>query len=442
MSAESKLTFFRQSGWMVSATTFAGVFMSAVHPILQKPVPATGGGAVGDWLRASVNDPITASEYGVFYTLLLLLGWIGIPAAGLQTVFAQQAALAVDEAHERELKGSVRAVLLGATLLWLVLAGGVLLLQQQVLGALKLSDAAALWVTVFCGLLVLWQPVVTGVMQGRQDFLWLGWTAVLNAVGRCAAVLVLVRLLELHAMGALLAVLAGAAVVLGIGTWRIAGLFSGPRAPFAWRVWLARLVPLTVGLGVSTFMFAADQIIVKAKFTEAESGFYGAAGVVARAVVAFTGPLTVVLFPKIVRSAARSERTDVMFYALGATALLGAVAALGCTLLPELPIRILHNATYVSVAPLVPWFAWCILPLTLANVLISNLLARQRFAAVPWLVAVAVGYWVALNLFHASFLSVVRTLGAFSLLLLAVAAWFTWRGARHGRSGEELRLRH
>ena len=44
---------------------------------------------------------------------------------------------------------------------------------------------------------------------------------------------------------------------------------------------------------------------------------------------------------------------------------------------------------------MVPWFAWCLVPLSLANVLINNVLARERYAAVPWLVAVAIGYGIA-----------------------------------------------
>jgi len=40
----------------------------------------------------------------------------------------------------------------------------------------------------------------------------------------------------------------------------------------------------------------------------------------------------------------------------------------------------------IAAAPLVPWYAWALVPLTLANVLIQNLLARGRFAAMPWLI--------------------------------------------------------
>ena len=114
------------------------------------------------------------------------------------------------------------------------------------------------------------------------------------------------------------------------------------------------------------------------------------------------------------------------------------MAALACTVLPELPLRIIYlsKPIYWAAAPLVPWFTWCLLQLVLANVLLSNLLARERFAVVPWASLVAVGYGIALSalkprLLHlgdlTAFRTVIQTLGGFSLLLLAVAALFTRR---------------
>jgi hypothetical protein len=57
--------------------------------------------------------------------------------------------------------------------------------------------------------------------------------------------------------------------------------------------------------------------------------------------------------------------------------------------------------------------------------LINNVLARERYAAVPWLVAVAIGYGVALRFNHGTFTAVIKTLGVFSLLLVAVCVVFT-----------------
>jgi uncharacterized membrane protein len=114
------------------------------------------------------------------------------------------------------------------------------------------------------------------------------------------------------------------------------------------------------------------------------------------------------------------------------------VGALACTLAPSLPVRIIYfkSPEYWAATPLVPWFAWCLLPLIVSNVLVSNLLARERFAVAPWALLIAAGYGVALGMLKprllqmevmTAFRTVIQTLGIFSLLLLAVSAGFTWR---------------
>jgi hypothetical protein len=71
---------------------------------------------------------------------------------------------------------------------------------------------------------------------------------------------------------------------------------------------------------------------------------------------------------------------------------------------------------------------------TVSNVLVNNLLAKQRFRVVPWLVLIALGYAFALNAFlHKSagldhfiaFKGVILRLGLFSTLLLLVSGTFS-----------------
>jgi O-antigen/teichoic acid export membrane protein len=410
-----KIAFFRQSGWMVIATTAGGGFMWLVH------VPA------------AARMPL--HEYGVFLALLQILGLMMIPALGLQTIFAQQTAAAIDEPRRQQLASAVRWLLLGTFLIWLAMSLLAVGFRVPILAVLKIKNPAALWITVAIGLVMLWLPIGQGVLQGLQNFLWLGWVQVLNGAGRFAGVVVIVYILGAYAAGAMTAALLGFCLAGCLVAWQSRAVLVAPGAPNEWRAWLGRAVPLSLGLGACQFAMSVDQIVVQSIFDKNVTGLYGAAGMIGRALVYFTVPVLSVMFPKVVESAARSEKTGVLAQALGATALLGGLAALACTLLPELPLRIIYKREYWGIAPLVPWFAWCMLPLTLANVLIGNLLARERFDSVPWLVVVAAAYGAALMMraevfqqapqFQA-FKMVVQTIGVFSFLLLSVAAWFTW----------------
>lgn len=412
-------SFFRQSGWMVMATTLSGVFMYAVHfPAISR---------------------LSESEYGVFTTLLTILNIMLIPALGLQTVFTQQSAAALREEERRKLAGTVRAVLCLTFFIWLAVGLPVVFWSPQISAWLNISRPAALGLTVLVGLPMLWQPIVLGLLQGSQNFLWLGWAAILNAAGRFTLAALLIYVFHGRSASLMAAALFGLTVGLSLGAWHSRAMWRKPRAPFEWQWWWRRIVPLTLGLGSAQFIFSADMLVVRALFDKDATGLYGAAGTIGRGLVTFTAPVVAVMFPKIVRSAALSEKTDVLAKGLLATAFLGAVGALACTLFPTLPIKIANKPSYLPIVPLIRWFAWCMVPLAVANVVIGNLLARDRFSVVPWLILVAAGYGGCLCLAgdyllslptFTAFKRVVQMLGLFNLLLLLVAITFTWRGAR------------
>ena len=410
------MAFFRQSGWMMIAATAGGGFMYVVH-MVAKQMPK--------------------GEYGVFTTLLQVVSLMVIPASGLQMIFAQQVAAAITEEQRRVAISTFRIVLRGIFIIWLVMAATVAIFWKQALAGLQISNPAALAAAVGVGLAAMMMPVVLGVMQGRQNFLWLGWAAIFNGAGRFAAVCLVVLLLHGWAAGAMSAVFLGMTGAVVIGVWQIRDVWRAALVKVAWGEWLRRAVPLTLGFGVATFMLSADMIFAQNFFPRDQTAYYAAAGMIGRALVFFTAPLTAVMFPKIAHSTARDQKTDVLALTLGVTALAGAAVAIGCTLFPSLPLRIVYDKSFLAVAtPLVPWFAWCMLPLTLSGVLINSLMARARFAAIPWLVVVAVGYGVALALVgrHAGALAdtgaglrmMIQTLGVFNALLVLVCAWFTW----------------
>ncbi len=406
---EHRLAFFRQSSWMLIATLAGGGFMFLVQVVAQRYMPVDA--ATGE------------TQFGVFMALMSGLGQMAIPALGLHAVFVQQTVAAIDDQRKRELHGTIRGVVKTLLALWLVLAVLALVFQAKLLANYKIQNPLALWLTVACALLAMLTPVFAGCLQGRQDFLWFGWASILGGFGRFLGVLAFIVVLHTQAAGAMAAVLGSLALVLVVYVWRTREVWSGEAAKFSWRAWLRRVVPLTVGLGTFTYMLTQDMIAVQRFFPKADG--YGAARVVGSALVFLTTPLAAVMFPKIVRSHHLSEKSTVLLQALGATGVIGVLAALGATVLPELPLKMMSGDKFLSSAPLVPWFAWSMVPLAIANVLMNNLLARERFAVVPWLVAVVAGYGVTLQYAHHSFVGVIQTLGLFSTLLALVCVVFT-----------------
>jgi O-antigen/teichoic acid export membrane protein len=309
--------------------------------------------------------------------------------------------------------------------------------QNPITENLSLSRKTAIWVTLALVFVQLFLPMVQGLLQGTQNFAWLGWSIVLNGAGRFAGICVMVFIFKSHSTGALFGALAGLISAVAIGFWPCREFFSARAGRMDWAAWFKRVVPLTAGMGASLFLLNADVIFVQANFSPEIAPFYSAVAMVGVGLVTFTGPVATVMFPKLVRSAAQSQRSNSLVLALGGTILLGAVGALICTVWPALPLRILffNQPEYWVSKQLVPWFIWAMLPVTVANVLISNLLARQQFRAVPWLVVTAAGYGFTLNYYlhhtakadhFAVFKGVILRLGLFAVVILLISAAFSF----------------
>jgi O-antigen/teichoic acid export membrane protein len=253
--------------------------------------------------------------------------------------------------------------------------------------------------------------------------------AIFNGVGRVLVVALIVTVLQGWAAGTMIGVLAGLVAALGFAARQNHDLWREPGAPFDSLGWLRRVVPLTLGFGAGQFIFSADAIVVQNYLGNGGvAAPYMFGGTLARGIVLFTGPLAAVMFPKLVHSAARAQKNELNFMALTllGTAVLSSLAAIGLTLTAPLIIKFVSNPDYVSIVPLIPLFAWSMVPLAVALVLLNNLMAHSRFKVVPAAVLVAIGYWVALQYFHDSFKTVIETFGVFSLLFLAVCSFFTW----------------
>jgi O-antigen/teichoic acid export membrane protein len=167
-------------------------------------------------------------------------------------------------------------------------------------------------------------------------------------------------------------------------------------------------------------------MFVKAYFPGDDAAFYLSAGTLSRGLMWLVVPLATVMFPKIVHSVARSEKSNLLGVVLLGTAILAAGGAVGLTILGPWIVKLAYSKAYVSVAAAVlPWYAWAMVPLSLAYALVNHLLAREQFRIVPVLLLLAAAYGVALTQFHDSLIMVLKTLGAFNLLLLGASAWFT-----------------
>jgi O-antigen/teichoic acid export membrane protein len=403
-AAAHRASFFRQSGWLMFATVAGGLFMTAMH-FLSKAIPESEYG-----------------QFGVFLSVAMF-----IPAMPLQMVMAQQTARSIALHREHELSGLIRAAWLATFVIWLVAAAVVLLFQGPIMAQWKITSPAALWLTLPVLLFTVWLPMFYGVLQGQQNFLWLGWSMMANGVGRMGIAAVAVLALHYYAPGMVMGMLAGLAFALVIAIWPTRSLWLPSPQSFEWRTLMRQVIPLTFGFAAYQFMLTADTMFVKAYFSGAQSAYYVSAGTLARASMWLVGPLAVVMFPKIVHAKAKAEKSDLMGVVLLGTVILAAGGATGLWVLGPWVVRFMFKPSYVQAASvLLPWYAWAVVPLSVANVLLNNLLARSLFKVVPALCVLGGVYALALTQFHDTPVMIIKTLCVCNVLLLAVCAYYTW----------------
>lgn len=385
------------------------------------------GGGMLMWVVHLLAKAIPEGQYGNFGAFLAVA--MVLPTIPIQMIMAQQTARGMAQGKPGQLSGVLRMMALVTFAAWVVGALVVWVGRATILENLKLGDATGIYVALPVILLSLWQPILWGAMQGRQNFLWLGWSMLANGLGRLSMAALAVLVLHAYATGMVVGVLVGLVLSFLISVWQTREIWRVPAEAFDWRGLMRQITPLLMGFLGFQILFTADTIFVKSYFTQAQADFYVSAGTMSRALMWLVLPLAAVMFPRLVHSAARSEKSNLMGLVLGGTAILSIAGAASLSVLGPFLTRLIYKESYVAVGSAVlPWYAFAMVPLAMGNVLLNNLLARPvipRFFPSTVLL-VALGYMFALTRFHESLVMVLQVLGGCNLLFLLVCAWFTW----------------
>jgi O-antigen/teichoic acid export membrane protein len=408
-------SFFRQSGWLMIANIGGGAFMWAVH---------------------FLNRSLAPGQYGIFGVFLAFL--MLLPNIPLQMVLTQQTARGLATNTERELSGIIRMFLLTAAVVWLLASIIILYFQNDILASLKMTgEATTLWITLLIVLFAVWLPMFWGMLQGQQNFLWLGWTMMTNGIGRLSVAAIAVIALHAGASGMMTGVLMGYVIAVSFAAWHTRSLWLTSPQSYDWRGLLRQVVPLLIAFVGFQILFTADTILVKSYFTAAEEDFYVGAGTLSRALLWLVLPLASVMFPRLVHSAAKSEKSNLMGMVLLGTAVLAILGSISLSLLGPLVTQLVFKkAVAAQVSSLLPWYSAAMVPLALSNVLLNQLLSRpdSKWMLAIFVLIAAIGYLFAITQFHSSLIMVLKVMGIANVVLLAICAAFF----RFGKATSEV----
>jgi O-antigen/teichoic acid export membrane protein len=398
---------------MMAANMTCGVFMAAAAFLaIKRLTPGT--------------------DYAVFATILRVFVLTSIPAAAMQTLLAQQIAGAVTEQAQRDASATARGVLKITVGFWVALLVCALVFRGRIITWLQASDPNLIWAVMLLILGSMLWPLFLGMLQGQQSFFAFGWSTILNGFTRFASILIGVTFFKIGANGATYGALAGFLIAILVAVWPAQPVFRPAQGKFDWARFLKRAGLLAAGAGSTLFLINVDLLFVQGFFPSSVSQYYAAAETIGIAVVTLCVPVAAVMFPKLVRSRATASSSDALRLALIGTALIGGGAALFCSIWPMVPLRILAPDK-LEAAPLLPWFMWAMVPVTLYNVLINNLIAKERWAVIPWSGILPIAYAVTLYFFldrthlppFAAFKRVIQILMAYSTTMMLISLYFS-----------------
>src|SRR5207249_10811836 len=158
-----------------------------------------------------------------------------LPTMPLQMIVTQQTAKALANGAEGELSGIIRSIWLATSVVWLVGSLIVLFFQRTILEHWHMAHPLGLWLTLVIVLCSIWMPLFWGVLQGQQNFLWLGWSMMVMGIGRLGVAAVAVLALSAGAAGMMTGVLSGFVAAVLVAAWPSRSLWLTRPQPFDWR---------------------------------------------------------------------------------------------------------------------------------------------------------------------------------------------------------------
>lgn len=410
----SKDTFHlaRDSALLVNAGALSGLLFLLVHPILGRSMDAVA--------------------YGQFVQLMGLLAVLGVPAGAVQVAISRYVA---EFAHERQVALWVTVVRRASRrLAWV--AGGAMLawlaLSVPLAHWLQVSSSWSLVILGFATAISLYQPIVYGTLQGSMLFRWF-------ALGTLSAGVLRVLFCGGMALGhgsvngALVAVAASMLGCLLIGWWPFRHLVAsvpglpdfdtGPIYRYLWPV---------LGGQAAVFMLINADLILSARLLSPEDlGVYGKVAMLSRTVLFLAQPIALAMFPRVVNSAS----LRLLLIPLGAAFAITLAGAIGLTLLPALPMRLMYGVQGPACDHLTRLYVWAALPHAMVIFIAQYLWARHQTARVLLLLPILAGYVLALFRCEGSPVAIVTALAfagwaAMAVLIGGVVAGRRWAAPR------------
>lgn len=367
-------------------------------------------------------DPQTFADAVILITLLLVLSFI---AMTFQLTVAKYVVELEQERHETFLQNAYRF-----SLGFGVFLGGMLVVFSSALQQLFQTESSIMF-TVFGLAIPLYfiMSVNRGKLQGEQSFIELSWTYQLEMLWRFALTFGFLLLFQIPP---------ALSVSIAIALSFVAGLFpfkKVDKAHFIKSKMYSNEKKMIVRFFVLTAFYELTQIIcnnsdilmVKHYFDSYDAGLYSSLALIGRVVYFVTWMFVMLLLPTVIDLRKRGQDSvPILMKYVGYITALSVVIVIVSFMVPEFAVQLLFGHQYLSIAPLLGWYALATSFFAVSNIFVYYFLSLDHYKPVMISALFGIAQMVAVSFFHESLYEVtIAQVIVMAGLLVAQLIYFT-----------------
>lgn len=327
-----------------------------------------------------VGNLLAVDDYGIVNTVLSLVGVLSIPNTIVTLIAARYIALNSMKEEENRLPSILNTLIKFAGIVSVVLIIIVLCSLNSIAKLFDIGNRGYIIGALLVSITNLFLAVTAGTLQGMKKFFPYGVQTIFVAAGKLILSVVLI-LLGWRIYGVIVAVAAGTviAIVYGIahmGTFVKAALSYKGCCTVDIPEFCKYAVAAIVAQGCVIAITNGDVLLVKAYFSDTETGIYSSAAVIGKIAMYISTAIIATLFPMVVEKYQKGEDTIPLFKkALLYGGGMSAVCGLGMSVLGKYVIGILFGERYMAAIEILPYVCIFVIPLTFISILMNYVLA-------------------------------------------------------------------
>jgi O-antigen/teichoic acid export membrane protein len=383
------------------------------------------GSALNMLCRLLLGKMLTSEQYGEMETMMQIVAYAAAPIAAMQVILAREVAHSVGKGDEKHIGDLLWAATARMAFYSLIAIGLLTLVAPLIRDYFKLNSVWPVHATgaIVCSGFVL--CVAQAGLIGKLRVKRWGVTGVVGPAFRIGFSWLLIRF-GFGASGAL-AALAGSNLLMGVaGLVFIRDLFANRARRALLLAPLAGHILPTIGIfWLISVIGGLDIFVVKRAYSSTVAGDYARVSALARLAMLFIGSIATVLFPWVsTEQAGGRKTTHLLVKAAAAGAGLAAACALFFSLFPALCLRFFYPADSLTPDMLtwMRWMTWAMIPNGLIGFLVQYYLARREYRVFAGMVPLGIAYGGLLIVFRHSIPALIATMGAGSLVIMALFA--------------------